>query len=160
MIDGTIIRAHRHAAGALGGQDKQGLGRSCGGFSSKIHARVDAFGMPLNVMITPGQTADIKRARELVGKDICDDLLADRGYDSDAFRSILHEKRIRPVIPGRKNRVCPVEYDQHIYKERNAIERFFGRLKEYRRIATRYDKTAVMFKAGVVIACIFMWLKL
>jgi transposase len=56
--------------------------------------------------------------------------------------------------------VCPVEYDQHIYKERNAIERFFGRLKEYRRIATRYDKTAVMFKAGVVIACIFMWLKL
>jgi transposase len=160
MIDGTIVRAHRHAAGALGGQKQQGLGRSCGGFSSKIHAKVDAFGMPLCIIITAGQAADIKQAEALVGEDVCDDLLADRGYDSDDLRDLLNKKQIRPVIPGRKNRLQPIEYDQHTYKERNAIERFFGRLKEYRRIATRYDKTTVMFKAGIVIACILMWIKL
>lgn len=160
MIDGTTIRAHRHAAGALGGQDKQGLGRSCGDFSSKIHVKVDAFGMPLKIIITAGQAADIKQAEALVGEDICEDLLADRGYDSDDFRETLNGKRIRPIIPGKKNRLQPIEYDRHTYKERNAIERFFGRLKEYRRIATRYDKTTIIFKAGIVVACIFMWLKL
>ena len=160
MIDGTIVRAHRHAAGALSGQDQQGLGRSCGGFSSKIHAKVDAFGMPLTIIITAGQAADIKQAEALVGEDVCEDLLADRGYDSDDLRDKLNEKKIRPVIPGKKNRLQPIEYDRYTYKERNAIERFFGRLKEYRRIATRYDKTAIMFKAGIVMACIFMWLKL
>ena len=160
MIDGTVIRAHRHAAGALGGQDKQGLGRSCGGFSSKIHAKVDAFGMPLHIVVTAGQAADIKQAESLVRNDACENLLADRGYDSDEFREMLYEKNIRSVIPGRTNRLRPIAYDEHTYKERNAIERFFGRLKEYRRIATRYDKTALMFKAGIIIACIFMWLKL
>ena len=160
MIDGTIVRAHRHAAGALSGQDQQGLGRSCGGFSSKIHAKVDAFGMPLTIIITAGQAADIKQAEALVGEDVCENLLADRGYDSDDLRDKLNEKKIRPVIPGKKNRLQPIEYDRYTYKERNAIERFFGRLKEYRRIATRYDKTAIMFKAGIVMACIFMWLKL
>jgi len=160
MIDGTIIRAHRHAAGAHGGQEEQGLGRSCGGFSSKIHAKVDALGMPLRLIITAGQVADIGQAKALVGEDFCDDLIADRGYGSDDFRDTLRGRKTRPVIPGRKNRLKPIEYDEYTYKERNAVERFFGRLKEYRRIATRYDKTAVMFKAGIVIACIFMWLKL
>ena len=160
MIDGTVIRAHRHAAGARGGQEKQGLGRSCGGFSSKIHAKVDAFGMPLRLIITPGQFADIGQAENLVGEDGCDNLLADRGYDSDDFRHFLEKKQIVSVIPGRSNRIKVVEYDKHTYKERNAVERFFGRLKEFRRIATRYDNTALMFKAGLTIACILMWLKL
>ncbi|MDB2614354.1 transposase [Chlamydiales bacterium] len=62
MIDGTIIRAHRHAAGAQGGQEQQELGRSCGGFSSKIHAKVDSLGMPLGFIITPGQSSDINQA--------------------------------------------------------------------------------------------------
>ncbi|MGM0440797.1 MAG: transposase [Chlamydiota bacterium] len=84
----------------------------------------------------------------------------DRGYDSDDFRQMLKNRQIIPVIPGRSNRMAPIEYDIHTYKERNAIERFFGRLKEFRRIATRYDKTALMFKAGVIIASIIMWVKL
>ena len=160
MIDGSIIRAHRHAAGARSGQDKEGLGRSCGGFSSKIHAKVDSFGMPLEFIITAGQASDIGQAEELVGQDFCDYLLADRGYDSDPFREALKAKEITPVIPGRKSRLEKVEYDEHTYKERNAVERFFGRLKEYRRIATRYDKTAIMFKAGLTMASILMWIKL
>ncbi len=159
MIDGTTIRAHRHAAGALGGQDRQSLGRSCSGFSSKIHAKIDSFGMPLNILITAGQTAEITQAQALIEKDLCRNILADRGYDSNNFRHMLAEMKINPIIPGRKNRVEPIEYDRHTYKERNAIERFFWRLKEYRRIATRYDKTEIMLKAGVVLSCIFMWLK-
>jgi len=102
MIDGTIIRAHRHAAGAKGGQEKEGLGRSCGGFSSKIHGKVDAFGMPLEFVITAGQASDIGQAQVLMGSDACDYLLADRGYDSDLFRQFLQEKQITPVIPGKK----------------------------------------------------------
>ena len=158
MIDGSIIRAHRHAAGARGGQAAQGLGRSCGGFSTKIHAKVDGLGMPLGFIITAGQASDIGQAQALVGADLCEALIADRGYDSDEFRQGLVSKQIYPVIPGRRNRVVPVEYDQHTYKERNAVERFFGRIKEYRRIATRYDKTAVMFKAGLTLAAILIWL--
>jgi transposase len=152
MIDGSTIRAHRHANGAH--QEQEGLGRSCGGFSSKIHAKVDALGMPLKFIITGGQEADIEQAKDLIADEPCDYLIADRGYDSDDFRASLIENCTEPVIPGRKHRVIEVVYDKHIYKERNKIERFFGRIKEYRRIATRYDKTAAMFKAGLIIASI------
>ena len=115
MIDGTTIRAHRHAAGAKGGQEKQGLGRSCGGFSSKIHAKVDSFGMGLKFIITEGQASEIKQVKELIGDEKCEYLLADRGYDSDSFRESLTKKGITPVIPGRKNRKKPIDYDKHIY---------------------------------------------
>ena len=94
------------------------------------------------------------------GEDVCDALIADRGYDSDSFREVLISKEMTPVIPGRKNRLIPIDYDKHTYKERNAVERFFARVKEYRRIATRYDKTAVMFKAGLTLVSILLWLKL
>jgi len=160
MIDSTIIRAHRHAAGARGGQENEGLGRGCGGFSSKIHARVDALGMPLAFIITGGEQHDVVQAGNLVEPHSCAYLLADRGYDSDAFRQNLIAKNAIPVIPGRKNRLHSIEYDRHIYKERNAVERFFGRLKEFRRIATRYDKTALMFRGALLFAAIFIWCKL
>lgn len=83
MIDGSVIRAHRHAAGARGGQGKQGLGRSCGGFSSKIHAKVDAFGMPLGFVITAGQVSDITQAEALLDGEPCGYLLADKAYNSN-----------------------------------------------------------------------------
>ncbi len=160
MIDATIIRAHQHSAGARGGQEFQALGRSCGGFSSKIHAKVDSLGRPLEFILTPGQESEINSAIDLVGDDISDYLLADRGYDCDAFREKLNGKGIVPVIPGRKNRIQKIEYDFHIYKERNFIERFFNRIKNFRRIATRYDKTAVMFMGVLTLTGILMWLKL
>lgn len=160
MIDGSIARAHKHAAGARSGQANEGLGRSCGGFSTKIHAKVDALGLPLGFEVTAGQASDIGRARTLVGEESCEQLIADRGYDSDEFREWLQARGTIPVIPGRKNRREPVVYDAYTYKERNAIERLFGRLKEYRRIATRYDKTAVMYKAFLTLAAILIWIKL
>jgi hypothetical protein len=115
MIDGTIIRAHRHAAGARGGQKNQGLGRCRGGFSSKIHAKVDSFGLPLEFIITGGEASDIGQAEALIGNDRCDFLIADRGYDSDAFRQTLSQMEIISVIPGRKNRKVEIVYDKHIY---------------------------------------------
>lgn len=94
MIDATIIRAHQHSAGARGGQELQALGKSCGGFSSKIHAKVDSFGMPLDFILTAGQEHEIKSAELLLGEERSDYLLADRGYDCDAFREALQKRKI------------------------------------------------------------------
>jgi len=160
MIDATTIRAHQHAAGARGGQRLQELGRSCGGFSSKIHAKVDALGMPINFALSAGECHDSRFSEVLWNEEDYDFLIADRGYDDDSFRSKLRDRNIEPVIPGKKNRLVPMEYDKYIYKERNSIERFFNRIKHFRRIATRYDKTSIMFMGCLFMVGILIWLKL
>lgn len=160
MIDGSVIRAHQHAAGARGGQESQALGRSRGGFSSKIHAKVDAFGMPLAFILTPGQEHEIKTAKSLLGDEACEYLLADKAYDCNDFRDELERRGTEAVIPSRKNCSAPIEHDRQIYKERNHVERFFNRIKGFRRIATRYDKTAVMFLGALTLISILLWLKL
>lgn len=159
MIDGSIVRAHQHAAGAIGGQEVQALGRSRGGFGTKIHAKVDSFGMPLQLVLTPGQEHEIKSASALIGGESCDYLLADKAYDSDSFRDQLCQLEITPVIPSKSNRLRPIAHDKHLYKERNLVERFFNRIKQFRRIATRYDKLAVTFMGAIVVASIITWLK-
>lgn len=160
MIDGRVIRAHQHAAGARGGQANQALGRSKGGFSTKIHAKVDSFGMPLAFILTPGQEHEIKTAATLLGEEISEYLLADKAYDSNDFRAELEKRGTIAVIPSKKNRCQPIEHDAHIDKERNHVERFFNRIKGFRRIATRYDKTDVMFLGALTIVSILLWLKL
>ncbi len=80
--------------------------------------------------VTAGQASDIGQAQTLVGEELCDYLIADRGYDSDGFLAWLQARGTIPVIPGRKSRREPIVYDTHTYKERNAVERLFGRLKE------------------------------
>jgi transposase len=158
-IDATIIRSHQHAAGARGGQEKQALGKSRGGFTSKIHAKVDAFGLPLTFKITCGQVHDVTQALELAGSGGCEFLIADRGYDSDAFREALRSQNVTPVIPGRQCRKTHIEIDTHIYKERNVVERFFNRIKGFRRIATRYDKTEKMYLGALTMVGIILWLQ-
>lgn len=160
MIDGSIIRAHQHAAGAIGGQENQALGRSKGGFSTKIHAKVDSFGLPLGFILTPGQEHEIKTAKALLSNEVSEYLLADKAYDSNDFRTELANRGTIPVIPSKQNRLEVIEYDVHIYKERNYVERFFNRIKAFRRIATRYDKTALMFLGALVVVSILLWLKL
>lgn len=159
MIDGSNIRAHQHAAGAVGGQVYQALGRSRGGFGTKIHAKVDALGMPLGFVLTGGEAHELTVAKELLETEDSDYLLADRAYDSNDLRDFLAERGIEAVIPGKKNRIIPIEHDRHIYKERNFVERFFNRLKQFRGIATRYKKLAVTFMGAIVIASILMWLR-
>ena len=94
-IDASVIGAHRHGAGAKGGQDRQDLGRSCGGFSSRIHAKVDSLGFALRIIVTVGQDSDIAQAQTLVGNDLCSYLLGDKGYDSDHFREFFLDKKLQ-----------------------------------------------------------------
>jgi len=157
-IDATIVRASQYAAGALGGQTGESLGRSRGGFSTKIHCKIDALGYPLRTILSRGEEADIKYAEALFNNEPCDYLLGDRGYDADSFRSILKKNNTTPVIPGRCNRKEEIVYDKYIYRERNMIERFFNRMKNFRRLATRYDKRAYIFQAFITLFCVFKWL--
>ena len=86
-------------------------------------------------------------------------LLADKGYDSDGFIEHLEVRRIKPVIPPRANCKTPRECDFALYRERNLVERFFNNIKHFRAIATRYEKTARNFLAGVHLVCALAWLK-
>ncbi|MDL2264085.1 IS5 family transposase [Synergistaceae bacterium OttesenSCG-928-I11] len=159
MIDGTYIRAHQHAAGAKGGQEKQALGRSRGGFTTKIHAIVDALGNPLKLFLTGGEVHDIVPAPDLLSDFSDCTVLADKGYDSNALVSDLESRNITVVIPPRSNRKDPRDYDYHLYKERHLVECFFNKIKQFRRIATRYEKLAESYLAMVMIAASIIWLK-
>lgn len=128
--------------------------------NTKLHAVTDANGRPLSFFITPGQVSDYTGAAALL-----DDLpkakwmLADRGYDADWFRDALEQKGIKPCIPGRKCRSLPIKYDKRRYKRRNRIEIMFGHLKDWRHVATRYDRCpTVYFSALALAATVLFWL--
>lgn len=128
--------------------------------NSKLHAVCDADGKPLILLLTEGQVSDYRGAAKILpALPPADILIADKGYDSDWFRQALIELGIEPCIPGRNGRKKPVEYDEHTYKQRNRIERMFGRLKDWRRIATRYDRCAHAFMSAIAIAAtVSFWL--
>lgn len=123
-----------------------------GGWSTKIHAGVDALGNPLRIILTEGQRADITQAADLVAGYQTNALLADRGYDADSFIELLQKDQIEVVIPPKKNRLDQREIDENLYKDRNKVERYFNKLKQYRRVATRYEKTATSFAGFVYLA--------
>lgn len=159
MIDSTVIRAHQHAAGMNGGSEDEALGRSRGGFSTKIHLAVDSLGNPLTIKLSPGQDADITHAESLLGEHQPDAVLGDKGYDSDAFVATVEARGAEAQIPPKKNRVTPREYDQDLYRERNKVERCVSFLKQCRRVATRYEKRARNFLGMVLLATTMIWLK-
>ena len=150
MIDATIVRAHQHSAGKNG---EQAIGRSRGGLTTKIHALVDALGNPVDVMLTPGQAHDLTCAEPLIENAEPKALLGDKAYDADALIEALGQRQITPVIPPKANRKTQRDCDYALYCERNLIERFFNKLKHFRAIATRYDKLARNFLAGIQLAC-------
>jgi putative transposase len=118
----------------------------------------DGDGKPVAMALTEGQASDYKGAALLLDQlPKAKDLLADRGYDSDWFRAALEAKGITPCIPPRKNRKVQIPYDKTLYKQRHKIENMFGRLKDWRRIAMRYDRCAHTFFSAICIAstCIF-----
>ena len=153
MIDATIVRAHQHSAGAKKKDGAQAIGRSRGGLTTKIHALVDALGNPVEVMLSPGQDHDLTCAESLIEAVDPGALLADKAFDADPFIAALNARAITPVIPPKSNRKTPRSCDFALYCERNLIERFFNKLKHFRAIATRYDKLAKIFLAGVQLAC-------
>ncbi|MCM2481864.1 IS5 family transposase [Burkholderia glumae] len=157
FIDSTIVRAHQHAAGAPKKGD-QALGRSRGGLSTKIHALVDGLGMLAKFSLTGGQAGDSPEALPLLGELRPDSVAADKAYDTDALIAHLHTIDAQAVIPSRANRREQRPLDKHLYRSRNLVERFFARIKQFRRIATRYDKLSERFSAFIALAAAFIWL--
>jgi len=128
--------------------------------NTRLHAICDSQGRPLNLFVTAGQVSDYIGARALLSSlpDV-DWLLGDRGYDADWFREALEDKGIRACIPGRKQRKTTVKYDKRRYKRRNRIEIMFGRLKDWRRVATRYDRCPKVFLSAIALAAtVIYWL--
>jgi len=160
MLDGSIVKVHQDAMRSCLEKTAEAIGRCVGGLTSKIHAKVDALGQLVKVVLTPGQVHESQVASEIFSGEYCDYFLADKAYDIDAFRTELKSTGITPVIPCKVNRLFPTEHDKHIYKERNVVERFFQKIKRFRRIATRYDKTARMYLTGIIFVSILMAIKL
>ena len=164
LIDSTIVRAHSSAAGASkknAGQTAEALGRSHGGFTTKLNAAVsDRFRFPLRFILTAGTRHDIREAPALIAGYSCKYVIADTvSYDSDALRTEIVAQGDVAVIRPRNNRVEERPYDKVLYKLRNVIERFFHRLKQYRRGATRYDKYARRYLGFVYFAIILITAK-
>lgn len=159
-IDSTVVRAHACAAGYEKNQgEREGLGRSKGGFSTKIHVAVDALGNPFKYTLTPGQRSDISQASELIEGVEDANVLADKAYDCDAFIAQCETQGCKAVIPPKANRKVKRDVDYCLYKERHVVECLIGKLKYFRRVFSRFDKTAVCYLGFVAFASIFIWLK-
>ena len=133
----------------------QALGRSRGGLSTKLHLAIDSTGRPLRLIVTEGQVADISCAAQLVEHLRTGAVIADKGYDSDAFVRAIRATRAKVVIPPRSNRKRKRRYDRDLYRTRNLVERFFNRIKHFRRVSTRYDKLADSYLVFASLACAF-----
>ena len=127
--------------------------------STKINATVDALGNPIGFALTPGQACDLDGADILLPQIEADIVIADKGFDADERVIAPLEKAGKTtVIPPKANRKHKRDYDKELYKERHLIENFFAKLKQFRAIATRYDKRAINFLAGIYLAAIVIWL--
>lgn len=145
FLDATHIKVHRCASNPPGGQERQALGRTKGGMNTKLHAVVDEAGQPVSLFLSPGNDADISHAQTVLAEIPATMVVADKGYDSDAFRQWLVVRGIQPCIPPRRNRKAPARFSKASYRKRHLVENFFERIKNFRRVATRYDKLAETF---------------
>jgi transposase len=119
----------------------------------------DAFGRPLKLIITAGQVGDITQAPALLDGQSSDAVLADKAYDSNALRALIATIGAKAVIPSNRCRKVAIPHDVNTYKHRNCIERCFGRLKHFRRFATRYDRRTIHFTGFVHLAAAMIWLR-
>lgn len=127
--------------------------------STKIHSLVDALGNPLAFLLTPGQAHDLEGADVLLPQMQANTLLADKAFDADqrVIEPLLAAGKT-PVIPSKSNRKVPRILDKELYKARHLVENFYCKIKQYRAIATRYDKTARNFLAAIHLAAAVIWL--
>ena len=162
MVDSSGCRAHQDASGPEGGQQAQAMGRTKGGLSTKIHMACDALGYPLGFHLSAANESDYGNCKPLLESYLPEGAYAlmDKGYDSDANRGTVDQLGGIAVIAVNASRSKKPAFDKHVYKERHKIENLFGRLKRYRRIATRYEKLAKTYAAFVTLACAMIWLKL
>ncbi|MEJ0091894.1 MAG: IS5 family transposase [Methylocella sp.] len=129
------------------------IGRTKGGLNSKLHVVCDGAGKPLVMLLSEGQMSDHKGARLMLkALPPASMLIADRGYDSNWFRAALKARGVEPCIPPTRSRKLPIAYDKTLYRQRHKIENMFAKLKDWRRIATRYDRCAHTFFSAICIA--------
>jgi transposase len=159
MIDTSIVRVHQHAA-SIARNKKQSMGRSRGGLTCKIHAVVDTNGLPVRLALTAGKAHDNRLASRLLSRLKSGTmLLADRGYDADWIRALATKRGVWANIPPRCNRNELICFSPYLYRARNLVERFFYKIKQCRRVATRYDKLAANYLAFIQLASIRLWLR-
>lgn len=171
FVDGTIIRAHQHAAGAPSGDAAaEALGRSQGGFSTKVHLRAEGGGNLITLVLTPGQQHEatvfaplmeqgaVKRTGRGRPKRRPHRVAGDKAYSSGTIRQYLRRHGIRVTIPRKQNEHRTGPFNRALYRLRARVECLINRLKQYRRLATRYDKCAVNYHAMWVIAATILWL--
>jgi len=137
------------------------MGRSRGGLTTKIHTVVDAEGLPLRFALSPGQAHDSTLAGALLDDRLPPDsfVLADKAYDAEWIRAMIEAQDAVPIIPDRSSAKTPHAFSRDLYRLRNRVERFFNKLKQFRRIATRYEKLAANYLAMIQIATIRIWLR-
>ncbi|EPR44205.1 transposase, IS4 [Desulfovibrio sp. X2] len=140
------------------GLSEQEIGKSRGGYSTKVHATTDSLGCPTLFILSPRNASDHLSALLLLDGQEADCVIADRGYDSNEIAAEVKKMGAEPVIQPRSHRNAPREYDRYLYRERNLIERMFCRLKQFRRIASRYDKLSSSYLSFLHIASISIWL--
>ena len=159
FIDGSIVKAHQHSAG-LPNKEEQAIGKSVAGNTTKIHMAVDACGFPIAFQLTGGEVHDAKVAPEFIKNlPVADYTIADRGYDSEEIREQIKQKSSIPVIPRKKNsKIGNGDIDWGLYKYRHLVENIFARLKQFRSIATRYDKLKRNYASMLAMACSYIWL--
>ncbi len=165
FVDATIVCAHQHAAGALknGGHAAQALGRSRGGLSTKIHAGCRDERTGVAVVLTAGHCHEspvfATVFAQVPPEPPLTHAIMDKGYDSNRIREQLLAQDIVPVIPSKSNRSEPRDYDKDLYKLREKVERFFNKLKQFRRIATRYEKLSQTFLAFIHLVAVWILIK-
>jgi transposase len=162
LFDSTIVRAHPCSAGALkrcGGQKAQALGRSRGGFSTKIHIAVDDLGNPLRFLLTAGQVHDSTKGEDLIEGFSFSNGIGDKGYDSKAITQSITQAGAVAVIPSLSNRKEQRDYDRHLYKERHLIECFINKIKHFRRIFSRFEKLDRSYLGFLGFVASLIWLR-
>ena len=177
FVDATIVRAHQHAAGAhrdgaigAAAQAREALGRSQGGFSTKLHLRAEGNGRPITAVLTGGERHEQIALEALLDQGAIHRpgrgrprlrprrAAGDKAYSSSTARRRLRRRHIRAVIPTKSNERRQPNFDRAAYRRRNLVERLINRLKQFRRIATRYEKRARNYLTMVHIGMILLWL--
>ena len=156
-VDSTAIKCHRTATGARGGAE-EAIGRSRGGLTTKVHHAVDGLGFIRRQLTSPGQQADCKQAEALTAGLHPLSVVGDKGYDSDKAREHWRARGIGVCVPPRRNRLVQHWYDTGLYRTRHLVENSFNRLKDFRRLSLRLDKTDISFRAfAAFAAAILNW---
>ncbi len=160
IVNSTIVPSPpARCRGQKRGSEGQAIGRSRGGLSTKMVLVVRGLGCPVRFMLTAGQKGDAPQAAALLEGLPAEVVMADTAYDADHLRQAIAAKGALAVIPNNPSRALKYRLDKHLYAQRHLVECCFSKLKQFRRVATRFEKTARNYLAVVTLAAIILWMR-